>query len=172
MDQEPAHLVPVARRLVLQVHHAGRQIHARIREVVQEMRDFVYVPLERSQMHAVEVQGRVRCQHAVARRELLCVRGDLGMLVHIVLAMLAKIVPVALDRHLLVGQPAVQRFALVTQQHNVAMLQVIDDRSDARIVDHHVPAVRIAQAHADVFPYLHADGTLRHGGVEPANLAR
>ena len=91
------------------------------------------------------------------------------MQVHVVLRMLAEILLVVIDRHLVEGQPAVVRFSLMSDQHSMLLPDEVEHRIEFRIVDHDQTAVRVAKLHADVFPYLDADRAVRECLTELAD---
>ena len=121
------------------------------------------------------LQPGVRVQQAVARGHLVLPAGHLRVQVHVVLRMRLEVLAVVVDRHPVQRQPAVVRLALVVEQRDARGLHVVEHRLQARVVQHHELALRIAQRHAHVLPHLDAHRAGAHllvdaalGALEPA----
>jgi N-acetylglucosamine kinase-like BadF-type ATPase len=72
------------------------------------------------------------------------------MIVHVVLRMLAKVFPIRANRHLVERQPAVERFGLVSEQHDVIALEACEDGLEASLIGHDIATRRVSEAHPDV----------------------
>src|SRR2546430_15807060 len=81
----------------------------------------------------------------------------LGMRRHVVLRMLAEVLPVRAHGHLLKRQPAVERLRLVPEEHHVLALEPRVNRLKTCIVRQDIAAVAVLERHTNVLPDLHAD---------------
>ena len=118
-------------------------------------------------MDADEAQARMLLEHAVACRNLFLVgRASRRAAGHVVLRVFGEVFAVAADRHLLERQPGIARFALVAEHRHAAPLEPVEQRVEARVVDHHRAAIGVALLHADVLPELDRNGALGESGVQ------
>ena len=85
---------------------------------------------------------------------------------HVVLRVPGEVLAVAADRHGVERQPGVARLALVAEHGHAALLEPVEQRIEAGVVDHDRAAVGIAMLHADVFPELDGHCALGQGRVE------
>src|SRR4026209_658408 len=76
-----------------------------------------------------------------------------------VFRMTFKVSPVASNRHLINRQPAVFRFAKVSQESYFIFCNKINNSVEPRIINHNKFPLFIPQGHAYIFPYLNGYST-------------
>ena len=84
----------------------------------------------------MKIELRVARHEAVARRDEAFVARLLGMQVHVIFGMIAKIAAVVLRGHRLERQPAVLGLRLMRDQRDALRLEMLHDAIEAWIVEH------------------------------------
>ncbi len=147
--------------LHLEVADPARQVDGERREPVEAVRHLAHVVFEAPEVAAHHAQPGMSAEHAIARRHLLPVAGDVGPLQPVILGMGPEVRAVCRHGHLVKREPRVAWLADVRRERHTQGADPLEHGVEPGVVDHHVPPVGVLQLHADVFPHLHAD---RAGG--------
>src|SRR5687768_15728227 len=157
-DEEVAGSFMVVTSMKIQIGHS-REVDSHVREFVQALCEFFEIPFETSKMRADEFQVGMLFEHVVAGVDLILIRREFGMEVHVVFWMITVVS--FMENHGVERKPAFAWFAKVADQRNVVGREVIQDGIKPRIIDHHKLSIFIAQVHAYVLPDFHCNSTLR-----------